>query len=1189
MAQTLLLGLGGTGSSIVNYVAADLKKRKIAINDGNICCAVFDTNENDRETIKNSGVGIPTIPTSKDWIIEDYFNNYSDKGVLSWMPDSPALRKESMKDGAGQMRFKSRLAFMDTIENKTIHQLETLIDKLFDNRDDAKIRAMIVSSLAGGTGSGMFIQIALWLRKYFSRRKCEVTIRGIFVLPDVFIQTVEDIRKDNTEIQSLYANAYGAIRELNAITKIKEKGMSTLRPVKIDDLFDSRTDQREGKPVYDYVFFIDDISEGGSVLDQIDHYEQVVARLVYMQLYAPMHNNLYSEEDNLFKQFQKSKEPVFGSCGTSKAVYPTNDILRYCALRASQDALSSGWRKIDEEIKEKQRREAEKERNGDILESKIDPRHEYITLFDDKASKTGSQIGRDRLFVRIANDVQNESRITGEDGNTMITYSDRIDDFIAEFGKIITTIVDTKNPGNLSGLKLINNWVDKRGDTKESLIKVVKRQNDNVESFIEDMDSSVNSLAETVLDLVCPSDMGDINPDNKSSVFGLLSKKDNNNETHFVHPIAVRYLLYKLAERLELIKGSIDIDSARKCAIKGHDDGKNKISFDNPRTGKVVEDDPIEYLNSKKRLQNEEKFIKEFKSLYVQHNEGQAELCRAYAISLLKLRSAAILSQRLNKLIEIIEEFFRKLVETSNSLSEAISDNIQLNSQVKQKIIYVCASEKDKEALYQSLNFNVDSSEANINKIIAEALYGQLCAMENPEADNNKKYKNQRIDETFKKEIVSTYSKLIFKKNASDIDLDIYTAICKSADIKYEKEGASEKDGYDPERFDIDLNGDLEADEDLENDLRRQRHYNAVLDMKKRLLDLGAPFLISDNEQPEDSNENLIEDVLDGLYDDTDDQDVIFTPIKKHKTFWGFNPIVADKCPELAAILGIDINKQQSRAYSKNELDCYRAVYGIQAYYVPKFNELKNGDYYKNYNQVVRGMIKGVIASKKDDDLIHTPHMDKTWHLFLPYITPEKQDLEDNKFFRLFWLSLAYGTLYVDNNGDYVIRKLRKKGQQVGYEVGESVKYNGQNIGKSRVLELLAALRLDGSFMFDESHLERKFKEECENIRSYENTEFLRGSKCADVTAGGLASDKDNNAVTVIVRYCNSSEHDDDVIAMLIHSLENLCCDLVSKNYAKNETDKIKNAGYMLCKRIYDASKMKSKNIGWWFKHWNNV
>ena len=44
MAQSLLLGLGGTGSRVVNYVVKELREKHIAINDGNICCAVLDTN-----------------------------------------------------------------------------------------------------------------------------------------------------------------------------------------------------------------------------------------------------------------------------------------------------------------------------------------------------------------------------------------------------------------------------------------------------------------------------------------------------------------------------------------------------------------------------------------------------------------------------------------------------------------------------------------------------------------------------------------------------------------------------------------------------------------------------------------------------------------------------------------------------------------------------------------------------------------------------------------------------------------------------------------------------------------------------------------------------------------------------------------------------------------------------------------
>ena len=143
------------------------------------------------------------------------------------------------------------------------------------------------------------------------------------------------------------------------------------------------------------------------------------------------------------------------------------------------------------------------------------------------------------------------------------------------------------------------------------------------------------------------------------------------------------------------------------------------------------------------------------------------------------------------------------------------------------------------------------------------------------------------------------------------------------------------------------------------------------------------------------------------------------------------------------------------------------------------------------------------------------------------------------------------------------------------------------------MLELLATLKLDGSFMIDAAPLEKKFKEECEKLDNYEGTEFLRGKSIKgdeekSKEVGGLASKLDNNAVTVIVRYHNSPKHDDDVTAMLIQSLEEMCCELVANKYESNESAKIKYKGYDLCKRIYTASAMRDKDIEL-ISHWKDA
>lgn len=1188
MAQTLLLGLGGTGSEIVNNVAAELKKRRIQINDGQICCAVLDTNDNDREKIINTGVGIPVIPTSKTRNVASYLQMYSNKGVRNWMPESPALLKESMKDGASQMRSKSRLALMDILEDRTIRQLEIYIEKLFDKRDDTKIRVMIVSSLAGGTGSGMFIQTALWLRKYFAKRKCPITIRGIFVLPDVFISTLKDIREDPTEIQSLYANAYGAIRELNAITKIKTKGMRPQMPVKIDNLFDSEKGQPDGQPVYDYAFFVDDISEGGSVLTKLEHYEQVVARLVYMQLYAPMHNDLYSEEDNLFKRFQKSPDPVFGACGTAKAVYPSDDILRYCALRATQDSLSTGWCAIDEEIKAKQAKEDEKEANGVTLTHRLNPRKEYVRLFEAKSSKTGTQVGKDRLFVNIAHDVDNEHRDDNGEGELEVSHTDKVDDFLEKLDEIIARTVDTTNPGNLRSIRVQEAWKKATSDTTDKLIDFVTKKEKAVKNFLTETETNVPAMADEVLDLVCAANMGDVNQDNLESVYGMFTKKNKDKETVFVHPIAVRCILYKLASRLDELKQSIDVDKARSSAQKGHGSGKKKVNFDNAKTRGVAEDGPLGYLESRKKNQDVNDFLETFKSLYVQHNNGQFELCRTYAIAAVKLHLVIALSQRVEKLIKLVEEFFGDMNKVSNTVEDEIAKNIRKNNQIAQKILYVCAAEEDKEGLYQSLSFDTDQSESNLNRAVVNAIYGKLCAQEYPKAKHNLPYLDVSVNSIFFKQAVATYSKLILEKKKKEIDLDIYSAVCKSADIAFEKEKemAKEAESQESERLDV----SLDEDEVSAADARHARHVRAMEDLMKRLMDLGAPFLITNDEVPEDSDEHVNDD---GTLDPEPEE---FMPIRKRKTFWGIHPKVVELCPELGEMMGVKVESQQHRAYARNELDCYRAVYGIQAGHVPDFNELEGGDFFKSYRQVVRGMIAGVGAGD-DTALVHTPHLDKTWHLFLPYITPEKQRLEDETFYRQFWLALAYGMITLDNKGKYQIKRTKKTATG-SYDKFEPVLYNGAPVGKVDVPKLLAALRLDGSFSVDAALQEKKFRKECDELVSYESTVFLRGetykedgdgdSKAKKVTVGGLGSKLDHNAVTVIVRYHNSPKHNDDVTAMLIQSLEKLCSELVSFNYDADEDDKVELKGYEICKRIYTASAMKDKDIEL-LKHWKRA
>ena len=1172
MAQILLLGLGGTGSRVVNRVVKDLKKKNISFNDGQICCTVLDTDTNDMDKIVNTGTGVPVVPTSKDRKIKDYLDMYKDKGVRNWMPESPALLKDRMIDGASQMRVKSRLALMDIIEDRTIRQLEEYIDRMFDQRDESKIRVMLVSSLAGGTGSGMFIQAALWLRKYFETKRCAVTIRGIFLLPDIFVKTNKEVDNDTTETQSMYANAYAAVRELNAIDKISEKGMVPMMPIKLDGLFDSDVSRNNGHRVLDYAFFVDYTAEDGSNLTQLSEYEELVSRLVYMQMFAPMYSALYSQEDNLFKRFQKSQEPVYGSCGTAKAIYPADDIMRYCALRAAQDSLSTGWRSIDDEIKAKQKKEDEKIENGELLTQRLEPRHEFVRLFESKTERTDTQVGKNRMFVNIALDVKNEERVPGEKGTVDMIYTCKVEDFKERLNNLVASTIDSFECGGLAELGLYDGWAESDDDSsKEALLSLVESKQTDVESFLEYMDANAEKMAEDLADTICGTDMGDINIKNINSVYGFLTKKDSNDQPYFVHPLAVRYLLYKLLFSMDEIKDEIVINAMREAAKKGYGQGKKPISFDNPRTRKA-EGNPVEFLNSKAFLQSEEKRLDSFRALYAQFNAAQAELCRAFAIGSVKYQLVMMLAQRLEKLVSGVESFFKNLVKVSNTLEDAVADNIRKNEGAQQKTIYVCASRQDKEALYKSLRFNTGNSDANLNAVLVNALYGQFCATENPGAVSNQQYKDRSVENIFYKEVTEIYSKILRTQHKDEVDLDIYSAICKSADMAYEMEEERRRQlEQELDRLDV----DLETGESNRAEERHNRHMMAIKAMTVKLSKMASPFIISTDEIPEDKDEHLMDSF------EEEDSDAPFTPIRKRKTFWGFHPVVVEKCPKLGAILGINAEQQMNSAYSKNELDCYRAVYGIQIGCLRDFNEVKNGKYFRSYKEVVKDLVNGV-ADGRTEDLIYTPHLDKTWHLYLPYVTPEMQQAEDSKFYRQFWLALAYGVIFLDAHGKYQIKRTKKIATG-SYEHEEPVVFHGETIGKTGVMELIAALRMDGTFRMEAARAEKLFASECNKLDNYEGTQFLRGS-----TVGGLASQRETNALTMILRYHNTPRHSEEVTAMLIQSLEQLCCELVSNKYELNEQSKIRHKGFELCKRIHDASSLSGKSFRL-IEHWRSA
>lgn len=1146
MAQTLLIGLGGTGSRVVNNVVRELHLNEKEINNGEICCAVLDTNVNDNEAIVDSNTGVPVIPTSKAQKIRGYFDEYHHLHIETWCPQSPAFFEESMIDGASELRVKSRLAFMDCLESGVIDQLELMMNDVLKNNSGSKIRIMIVSSLSGGTGSGMFIQVALWLRKFLS--ESQITIRGIFMLPDVFISTLKDIRDNKKTKVRHYCNAYAAIRELNTITKIKKGGPVDL-PDKIElgKLFDSIIDKDSGKPVYDFAFFVDDRDENGVRLENIGEYERMVAQLVYMQLYAPMKDDMYSEEDNAFLSFIENEEPLYGSCGTAKAVYPAESVKTYCTIRAAQDSITGGWKKIDSEIEAMEEEKRQSEKDGVFTTEAIDLRSEFIKIFDEKTSVSEDETAKDRFFLSISKDVKNETKVKGEGDKVSTKYSDKVDDFIKLLkGQKIDTEV-TRHSGTDDYAIDADAFVA-ADHTKQELLDRIKADKTGLEEVLDNFDEKVDEYADGIVNSVFPYSMGEVKASNRCTIYGLLTKSNDMGTWDFIHPVAARYVLYKLVKTMEKALEGIVLKSSKDDALTGGDIG---TQFDNKATPDT-EADAEAFLNSKKWYQREDEFLDDFENRYAQFITSKIALCEKYEKECLQVSVYRKLIGRVNELIKQVEAFFKNLDDVQKKLDDALTINIGETKSIVGKTIYVLGSQKDKEAIYKTLDFELDRSNVKINKSVTDAIYGRLCAEKRPSNPENAKYLNIGVIAAFIEETISAFREKINgdENNRESVEMDIYTALCKESDAEYEEKGGKTQDSENLGNIDI-ATGKVKKD-----NTTTQRHRDAFISCKSKLFRMAAPFLIHEKE--------------------ISDND-LGTVTTRPKTFWGFSPKLVDACPYVSTELGVNADLQADSAYPKNELYCYRAVYGIEARYIPKFNELKGGDYYTCYSAVVGDMVRDAEGKQGARALVRTPHLDMNWHKILPYVTEEKQRQDELEFFHGFWLAIAYGTIKTDKDGKLFIRRSIDGGYGNFIDDDIAITYKDKHVTKTEVAKLIEALRSDKVFVgSDIPELEARFNEEIDEMVTYVGTDVLKGL---------TTKKEDLNPVNVVARYNEGLRHNLFISAALIGALEKIASELAARYNVDRSEKQLEEAKYRICRKIYDSStrtKGKAEIFGRW-------
>jgi hypothetical protein len=130
------------------------------------------------------------------------------ENLLKWFPDRAKVKiptSEVEANGASQLRVLGRLGFFENdavIERMIRVKLNELGTEVDPSRLSEDKRVVIVSSIAGGTGAGMLIDVAYVARRQLRRPR----VYAYVLLPEVF----QDVDSGGR----IYQNSYACLREL---------------------------------------------------------------------------------------------------------------------------------------------------------------------------------------------------------------------------------------------------------------------------------------------------------------------------------------------------------------------------------------------------------------------------------------------------------------------------------------------------------------------------------------------------------------------------------------------------------------------------------------------------------------------------------------------------------------------------------------------------------------------------------------------------------------------------------------------------------------------------------------------------------------------------------------------------------------------------------------------------------------
>ena len=754
-APTLLIGLGGTGCKIIERVYK-------MVDDGqrsNIAFAVFDTDINELRGIQERNPFIKTIQTSTKQSVGEYLNKDT-HARDTWFPVNAILNGKTLTEGAGQVRSISRLALETVIRAGKIEPLHEAIQSLYkveEDKADQALRVILVGSLAGGTGSGLILPVAMYVRNYLAthfRQSANIT-RGFFILPEVFYEVITG----QTERNNLKANAYATLRELDAFLM---KGDATLHEryaesvrMQFPRVASDGYEEYDVRP-YDFCFLFDAQNAEGSKLNSFDQYLDHAANCIYAQSIGPMNKRSNSSEDNTIRKLAKERgRNRYAGAGASMLCYPFEDIRSLIALKWAKQCVSKQWLVYDNRYKDLCRENDLQRAQG--LNAKEQPLPAFYVNQIDTAAK------HDDAFAKAI------VKSSGKYNNGVTRTSDRWKEYVQA---VLTKIEQDIESGS-------SDLSSKYDDAREQInnLGVDWEEYANAFAAAEEYRLMSNAYVEEISQTIAYSMFKGSKP---TADLGQPYKLETylvDSVNNFLHPNAIRYMLIKIVDLMKKQKESVDKE---KDDSREFFENFEKNTFDDPETDDVDEtvadlaDRKISVVSkwTKHPTGDQEEMKRKFKAFFDAIGTHQVQCVQSFVLG------QGI--EYINALINSFEGFYGAFESKVDTLDSRINDIYKKYSGSKGSTVrYVCASKKCFDEICEKKPYT--GSIVSIDPELAKEIYFRVLSYARTKEQTNS---NRYFSDLFDNGIIKYFEKCVMDKYGLSLDVDIITAIENEAEYE---------------------------------------------------------------------------------------------------------------------------------------------------------------------------------------------------------------------------------------------------------------------------------------------------------------------------------------------------------------------------------------------------------------------